>query len=150
MIKQPTCITKDTRSTTDLFLTNYPHKFSHSGVSDLGISDHSLVYAIRKISVPKSSPKIKTSRCFKNYDSVSFRNDLSMAPWHLVEAESDPNKAWDIWKQIFICLADSRAPLKKTKVRGISASWITPELKHDMFERNRLKKVASQSQSDAD
>ena len=39
---------------------------------------------------------------------------------------------------------------KKKRVRGISASWITPELKHDMFERDRLKKVASRSQSDAD
>ena len=65
-----------------------------------------------------------------------------MAPWHLVETESDPNKAWDIWKQIFTCIADSNAPLKKKRVRGISASWITPELKHDLFGRDRLKKVA--------
>ena len=44
MIKQPTRITKDTRSTIDLFLTNDPQKFSLCGVSDLGISDHCLVY----------------------------------------------------------------------------------------------------------
>ena len=72
-----------------------------------------------------------------------------MAPWHLVEAESDPNKAWDIWKQIFTCIADSNASLKKKRVRGTSAPWITPELKHDMFERDRLKKVASRSRSGA-
>ena len=93
MIKQPTRITKDTRSTIDMFLTNDLQKYSLSGVSDLGISDHCLVYAVRKISLPKSSPKITKNRCFKNFDSVSFRNDHSMAPWHLVEAESDPNKA---------------------------------------------------------
>ena len=121
MIKQPTRITKDTRSTIDLFLTNDPQTFSLSGVSDLGISDHCLVYEVRKISLPKSSPKIAASRCFKNFDLVSFRNDLSMAPWHFVEAESDPNKTWDIWKQIFTCIADSNAPLKKKSVRGISA-----------------------------
>ena len=40
--------------------------------------------------------------------------------------------------------------LKEKESKGISASWITPELNHDMFERDRLKKVASRSQSDAD
>ena len=95
MIKQPT------RSIIDLFPTNDPQTFSLSGVSDLGISDHCLVYVVRKITLPKSSARIKTSRCFKNFVLVSFRNDLSMTPLHLVEAESDANKAWDIWKQIF-------------------------------------------------
>ena len=54
-----------------------------------------------------------------------------MAPWYLIAAESDPNKAWGIWKQIFEYIADSHAPLKKKRVRGRSVPWITPELKHD-------------------
>ena len=66
------------------------------------------------------------------------------------EVESDPNKAWDIWKQIFTCIADSNAPLKKKRVRGISVPWITPELKHDMFQRDRFEKVASRFPSDTD
>ena len=73
-----------------------------------------------------------------------------MAPWCLVEAEIDPNNAWGIWKQIFEVIADSHAPLKKKRVRGRSAPWITLELKPDIFERDRLKKVASRSQSDTD
>jgi len=54
------------------------------------------VYASRKISLPKSTPKIKTSRCLKKFDPVSFRNDLAMAPWYIVAAESDPSNAWGI------------------------------------------------------
>ena len=108
------------------------------------------MYAIRKISVLKSTPKIKTSRCFEKFDPLSFRNDLAMAPWYLIAAESDPSKAWGIWKQIFEYIADSHAPLKKKRVRGNSVPWITPELKHNMFERDRLEKVASRSQSDTD
>ena len=73
-----------------------------------------------------------------------------MAPWYLVETESDPNNAWSIWKQIFEYIADSHAPLKKKRARGNSAPWITPELKQGMFERDRRKKVASRSQSDTD
>ena len=62
-----------------------------------------------------------------------------MAPWYLVAAESDWNNAWGIWQQIFEYIADSHAPLKKKRVRKNSAPWITVELKHDMFERDRLK-----------
>ena len=92
LIGQPSRITY-TRSAIDLFLTNDPQRFSHSGVSDLWIRDHCLVYAIRKISLPESTTKIKTSGCFEKFDPVSFRNDLAMAPCYLVAAESDPNKA---------------------------------------------------------
>ena len=38
-----------------------------------------------------------------------------MAPWYLFEAESDPNNAWAIWKQIFEYVVDSHAPLKRKR-----------------------------------
>ena len=108
------------------------------------------MYAITKISLSESPTNIKTSGCFDIFEPVNFRNDLAMAPWYLVAAESDPNKLWGIWKQIFEYIADSHAPLKKKRVRGSSVPWITPELKHDMFERDRLQNVASKSRSDTD
>ena len=46
LIDQPTRITQLTSSIIDLFLTNHPLNFSDSGVTDIGISDHCLVYAI--------------------------------------------------------------------------------------------------------
>ena len=63
--------------------------------------------------------RLKQVECFEKFDPLSFRNDLAMAPWYLVAAESDPNKSWGIWKQIFEYIADSHAPLKKKRVREI-------------------------------
>ena len=57
LIDQPTRITQLTSSIIDLFLTNHPWNFSDSGVTDIGISDHCLVYVIRKICIHKSKPK---------------------------------------------------------------------------------------------
>ena len=57
LIDQPTRITQLKSSIIDLFLTNHPRNFSYSGVANIGISDHCLVYAIRKICIPKSNPK---------------------------------------------------------------------------------------------
>lgn len=51
LISTPTRITSNTRTLIDIILTNRPHRIVSSGVIHLSISDHSLVYAIRKISV---------------------------------------------------------------------------------------------------
>ena len=79
--------------------TDLPNRFS-----SIGISDHCLVYAIRKICIPKSNPKTVTSRCFRNFTPDSFRTDLSMVPWHLIEQEHNPDIAWDIWQHMFLDL----------------------------------------------
>ena len=47
LINEPTRITITTTSLIDHVVTNTPEKISHSGVVHTGISDHSLVYAIR-------------------------------------------------------------------------------------------------------
>ena len=44
---------------------------------------------------------------------------------------------------MFLDVADSHAPLKKKRVKGISSPWITPELKRLMLQRDKLKKLAS-------
>ena len=148
LIDQPTRITQLTSSIIDLFLTNHPWDFSDSGVTKIGISGHCLVYAIRKICIPKSNPKTVTSRCFKHFIPDSFRTDLSMVPWFLIEQEHNPDIAWDIWQQMFLDIADSHAPLKKKRVKEISSPWITPELKRLMFQRDKLKKLASRFPTD--
>ena len=74
LINQPTRITQRS-SSIDLFSTNNPQNFSESPIL-IGLSDHCLVRAIRKTCVPKSYPKLVTSRCFKNLIPKIFRDDL--------------------------------------------------------------------------
>ena len=51
----------------DLCMTNTPDKIVRSGIMPLGISDHSLVYLIRKIHyVIPGCIKIISTRSFKN------------------------------------------------------------------------------------
>ena len=45
-----------------------------------------------------------------------------MVPWHLIEQEHNPDIAWDIWRHMFLDIADSHAPLKKKRVKGIGPS----------------------------
>ena len=57
-------------------ITNKPENYLKSGVIHIGISDHSLVYTCRKLSVPKSKHKVVVTRCLKNYNSHEFNEDL--------------------------------------------------------------------------
>ena len=53
LITDPTRYTES--SSTDLIFTNRPDRIICSGVSHIGISDHSLIYAYRKLSIDSPS-----------------------------------------------------------------------------------------------
>ncbi len=65
LIKESTRVTPKSATLIDLILTNRPENISRSGVIHLGISDHSLVYAVRKFTLPKGRQKIRQVRNFK-------------------------------------------------------------------------------------
>ena len=49
VINEPTRVTKSTKSILDVCITSSRDKIIPSGVVHLGISDHSLIYATRKL-----------------------------------------------------------------------------------------------------
>ena len=53
-ITRPTWVTDQSATLIDHIITNSPDKVSQSGVIDLGLSDHDLIYCTRKTSLPKS------------------------------------------------------------------------------------------------
>ena len=118
LIQVPTRVTASSSTLIDLFLTNNPCKFSHHGVSHIGISDHSLIYAIRKSFISTGVPTIINSRQLRNFDPTMFRRDLALAPWQSVENITDPNVAWNAWRNMFLNICDSHAPFRRKKVRS--------------------------------
>ena len=58
LITEPTRITLDSQTLIDLCITNSPDKITASGTLSLGISDHSLVYLVRKSSYPKGGGRV--------------------------------------------------------------------------------------------
>ena len=78
LIKEPTRATSSSQSLIDLFLTNEPEKFGTSGVSHIGFSDHSLIYVSRKLTCPRSFPRIIESRQYKNFMPDYFLDDIAL------------------------------------------------------------------------
>jgi len=59
---EPTRITNTSKSTSDLIFTTEPETIIKSNVIHIGMSDHSLVFAIRKFTDPKAKPIIKKDK----------------------------------------------------------------------------------------
>ena len=147
LISEPTRITETSSTMIDLIFTNTPDKIVCSGVSHVGISDHSLIYAFRKLSTGLHNKGHSTVnyRKFKNFNSESFRNDTCSQNWDVLRAYNNPNDMWLVWKTTFNNVVEMHAPCRTRRVRLSKSPWITPELKRHMHERDILKIKAIRS-----
>ena len=144
LINSPTRITESTSTLIDLILTNMPSRIVTTGVIHIGISDHSLVYAVRKFSIPKRyKPKYITTRQFKNFKADKFREELKNISWDTsLTNNRNPNDMWIKWKETFLTIANKHAPIKTRRVRNKDSPWLTAQIRRLIIGRDRLKKQA--------
>ena len=114
-------------------------KILETGAIQLGISDHSLVYLCRKISIPKEPPRIIFTRQFKNYQASLFKQELSCYLSSYVTSD-DPNVLWNNFKTKFLAIAQKHAPLRQRRVKHKHKLWLTNEIKQLIFHRDYLKR----------
>ena len=95
LIKDPTRITPTSETLLDVILTNKPELFKASGVLNLEISDHHLVYGIMKERVSQHERKVVTLRSTKTLDvEKKFNEDLSCAPWNIMDTFDTLDECW--------------------------------------------------------
>ena len=114
-------------------------------VIHVGFSDHSMVYAIRKVNVPFKTKALKELeiRNFKNFDSKSFLCDLRNMSWDQVEIEQDVNAMWTRFSNTLLDVLNKHAPLISKRVKSVSTlPWVTKDIREKMKERDRLKRIA--------
>lgn len=147
LITEPTRITETTSTLIDLIYTNCPDKIVCSGVCHVSISDHSLIYAYRKLSINGQSKghNTITYRNFRKFNRDSFRNDIVSQDWNRIQNFLNPNDMWSEWKNSFLAIVEMHAPLRTMRVRARSSPWITSELKKQMHDRDILKLKAIKS-----
>ena len=105
-----------------------------------GISNHSMVFAYRKLSINGVTPGHNTLiyRKFCKFNRTNFRNDIASQNWDEINNFSNPNDMWSKWKCMFLSIVDKHAPLRM-RVCARSSPWITSKLKKRMHNRNILK-----------
>ena len=110
----------------------------------MGISDQSLIYIQRKISVPRKEPKVIKTRQFKHYNVNNFKSDILTYLHDQIfwETMLNPNIMWEKWKTIFLSIADFHAAQNTKKVKSEYAPCITDSIRQVMHRRDFLKKKA--------
>ena len=152
LINEPTRCTASTSTLIDLIYTNCPERVVCSGVSHLSISDHSLIFVVRKLvtdQTPRGHTYI-TYRKFENFSITNFRDDISQQNWSIINNFLDPNDMWAAWKNLFLECVDKHAPIRSKRIRPNRSPWITPILKKRFRKRNVLKIKAIHSNNASD
>ena len=141
LIEEPTRITSSSSTLIDHIFTNSPDKISCAGVSHVSISDHSLIYAYRKLSNnrPTKGHSSVNYRSFKIFDPAKFRHDIENQNWAYVGEFEDPDEMWHVWKAIFNSAVDKHAPFRTKRVRASKSPWISSQLKNEMHKRDAKK-----------
>ena len=106
-------MTMTASSLIDHIVTNTPEKISVSGVIHTGLSNHSLVFAIRRSSVTKNRENIVEIRNMKNFDNQTFIEDLIHQHWENVYFfAEDPNTQSGNLEKTILRSFNRHAPLQ--------------------------------------
>ena len=116
LIKEPARVTPASKTLFDLVITNKPGNYLRSGVLHIGVSNHSMIYACRKISTPNNMHKGIATRSLKNYDKNKFGEELKQYLGNYEFDSTGPNKLWESWNLFSILSLKSTHQLDYEKL----------------------------------
>ena len=150
MIKEPTRVTNTSTTLIDVIFTSKTRSFLSSGVYDIGISDHCLVYAVMRSHCPKLCMKTENKRSFKHFDQDIFSRDVSQIPFHVAYVFEDVDDVAWAWEKMFTDLLDEHAPVKKKLIKREHVPFMTTELLDAVRCRRKLKERYQAAKSPVD
>ena len=94
----------------------------------------------------RNGSRIVEVRSLKNFSRENFLRDLELKQWSNVHCFEDLNEMWATWKSMLMETIDKHAPCRSRRIGKKRSSWITNDLKRQMFKRDYLKKKAIPSE----
>mgnify|MGYP001792126289 FL=1 len=148
LIKSPTRITSNSSSLIDHILTNSSHKVTQSGVIDVTLSDHQLIYCTRKINRAKFNfhKQIKC-RSFKKYSPENFLKELESSNFLNYENFEDIDEAYFDFSRKLTSVIDKVAPMREIRVKNNSPEWFDREISEALKSRHLNFKKFKKSRS---
>ena len=92
VIHEATRATNYSRTLLDIVLTSHPERLATSGILQVGISDHDLIFVVRKQKLPR--PKSRTIE-FRSLNT--FLSDLRNVPWDSAYIYDNIDDIWAHW-----------------------------------------------------
>ena len=140
-----TRVTDKSATLKDVILSTHPMLHQFTRTFECTLSDHYLVYTA--IDVVKGDTLNKHNeiryRCFKNFNSVSFINDIENSDiFKNIYNNTNVDNAWNEWKIEFIRICNKHAPVRIRRMKDRYKPWVNNEILKLMYKRNFLHKRA--------
>ena len=144
MINGPTHFGTWKNSCIDQIITN-SHHVLESGVADVNISDHQLVFFVKKKKKDIPTKSNFQGRSYRNYDSRKLFELLDIQNWELFFQNDDPDVLWDIMMNSINVALDQLCPKKIFKIKKYKEPWISQELLELIKDKDLMLKKAKKS-----
>ena len=118
LIEEPTQVTEQTSLLLDIILVSDIKQVRESFVMHSSVSDHDLVCLTLQLEKPRPKPVYINIRSFKHYNREAFYNDISQAPWSMIDVFIDIDDKVNAFITMFNDILDQHAPIKTIKVKG--------------------------------
>ena len=138
MVDLPTRVTSDSKSLLDHILCNCTEKIAQSGTIAIGLSDHYLTFCTRKISRGhyKDHHNVKI-RSLKNYTREQLLQHLNDTDWSKCLESTCVDAAWHEFKETFMNIVNTIAPVKEVRLKQRTEPWMTCEILSHIRNRDK-------------
>ena len=137
LILVPTRIAENTAALFDHVLTNSPQKIIQSGVIELNLSDHELIYCTRKTTKFKSNKHNELNiRSMKNYAIENSVEHLNKIDFQNYKTYSCINMAYLDFITMLIDVVNSLCPSIKIRIKGNTKPWFDSEVISIVYKRD--------------
>ena len=144
LISSPTRITIDCSSLIHHISTSL--NCVESRVIDLSLSDHHVVYAVFDHVKCKYNPRILKCRNFNNFDQETFLHQTAHSNiFKDILSVSDVHIASTLFKQEYLVICNTNAPIREIKIRDRFNPWFSDEILHAICVRDLLYKLAKKT-----
>ena len=139
LIQLPTHFNSDdyANSCLDHILINRPDFYSFAGICPLSLSDHHLVFTIRKRLKVKNENLNVRARTYKNFNENRFVQDLNEHDWSPCLDATDVNVAWSSFRDDLLMITDRHAPYINMRF----SSNLPPWMSRDCLSEIRLRDI---------
>ena len=151
IITRPTRVTDQTATLIDHIYTNSPDNVSQSGVIDLGLSDHDLIYCTRKTSLPKSHKHNEIFVCsLKRYSAKKFLEILREIAFPNYLTYTCVNNTYSDFIYRFVEAINFIVLSKMIRVKANSKPWFDNQIVSPTQRQNKLCKKFKHSGLETD
>ena len=150
LIDEPTRETIHSKTLIDHLYSNKKENIVLAGVSKISISDHYLIFGIKRFPSVKGEEHVIEFRNYKHFNEDYFLQDIISLETFDLECYFNPNQMWLVWKDRFTEIIDRHAPIKTRKIGKKRTPWVTKEILLKKRQKNLLKKKACKSKSESD